>query len=512
VTLARPRFSVVLVLGPGAPADAVVSTFASLRPQRYRDWELVVVERGAGSAQRVGPDARVRYVDVEPGLSASAASNRGLDAALGEFVVFHTPGDRLAVDALGSVARLIAATPGADLVYTDEDVNTGDDASMVTPHPKPDWSPERLRHGNYLDGFAAVRTSLARDVGGFDAAFEDAYEYDFILRVSEQARRILHVASVQAHRSVRAEPTVANQEAARRAAQAHLDRLQIDATVVRGTAPGYHRIRRPLPPSVKISIIVPTRGQSGPAWGEERCYVVESVRTALAKTAHQNLEIIVVYDEPTPPEVLEQLREIAGDRLVTVPYNAPFNFSEKCNLGFLHAQGDVIVLLNDDVQAISDNWLETLVAPLSEPDVGLVGARLLLPDGTLQHGGHVYAPTPGDLTLRHAFYRAPRDASGEQGSLLINRECSGVTAACAGLRREVYEQVGGLTEQLAGNYNDVDLCLKIRHLGLRILWMADSELYHFQSRTRSTTIHPHESAFIATRWGAFGRDAFTPGT
>ena len=200
------------------------------------------------------------------------------------------------------------------------------------------------------------------------------------------------------------------------------------------------------------------------------------------------------------------MREIAGDKLVLVPYMEKFNFSKKMNLGVIASTGDRIVALNDDVQVISDHWLEELVAPLDEPDVGMTGAKLYFSDGTVQHAGHSYSQGG----YHHVFINSAHDALGPYGDLKINRECSGVTAACAAMRREVFDEVGGFSEMLPVNFNDVDLSFKVRFLGYRILWMASCELYHFESRTRVRGMEPWEFTKSVSRWGNPEHDPYLP--
>jgi GT2 family glycosyltransferase len=289
-----------------------------------------------------------------------------------------------------------------------------------------------------------------------------------------------------------------------RAVQDQLDRLGIPGTASYGRSPGHYRIERVADPDTSVSVIIPTRGTSGLVWGERRCFVVEAVASVLARTHLPRLELVVVYDLDTPVNVLEQLRHIAGDRLVLVPFAEPFNFSSKCNAGFVASSGDVVVLLNDDIQAITEGFLEQLVAPLAEPGVGMSGARLLFADGSLQHGGHVYE----DGHFWHAFLGALPDDPGPFSALWVNRECSGLTAACVALRRETYEEVGGLCEELPGNFNDVDFSYKIRRTGRRLLWLANVELYHFESQTRERAVHEWEYDFVARRWGIPQNDPF----
>ena len=198
---------------------------------------------------------------------------------------------------------------------------------------------------------------------------------------------------------------------------------------------------------------------------------------------------------------------LCPDRYVPVPFQREFNFSEKCNLGFLASTANVVVLLNDDVEAISDGWLEELIGPLiQETDVGMTGARLHFSDMTLQHAGHRY----GGESWSHSFLGAVMDEEAEFGALALNREASGATAACAAIRRDVFEEVGGLTEELPANFNDIDLSLKITRAGYRILWMAHAGLFHFESRSRDRVVHQWEVDTIMRRWGGPDRDRYLP--
>ena len=225
--------------------------------------------------------------------------------------------------------------------------------------------------------------------------------------------------------------------------QDHLDRLGIDGEVGQGPVSGLYTISpppRPGPPRLDRD---PHAGLRR-AWcgGCRRVFIVEAVRSMLAHTEHENLEVVVVYDEPTPDAVMAELRELLGDRLVPVlSTEKQFNFSRKMNLGVMHSTGDRIVLLNDDVEVRSERWLEELVAPLDEPDVGMTGAKLYFSNDTIQHVGHRYA----DGHYHHIAFNRPRSYLGEFGGCAINREVSGVTAACAAITRETYERVGGFS-------------------------------------------------------------------
>ncbi|HWL01323.1 MAG TPA: glycosyltransferase, partial [Microbacteriaceae bacterium] len=288
------------------------------------------------------------------------------------------------------------------------------------------------------------------------------------------------------------------------AVDAHLARVGIDGAAARGRITNTVRISRRLPAGVRVSVIIPTNGASGRIRGRRRVHVLGAVRSLLARAGHEALEVVVVWDSGMDRRILDRLRRIAGDRLVLVEYDRPFNFSEKCNLGFLASSGDVVVLLNDDIEVLSDRFVAELCAPLLEPGVGMTGAALSYEDGSVQHGGHVYA----DHGWAEAYRGAGPDEPGYFFSLRINREVAGVTAACAALTRARYAQIGGLDTGLPGNFNDVDLSYKVRRTGGRILWLAEVRATHFESRTRDRSYHPAEAARLVARWGLPERDPY----
>lgn len=413
---------------------------------------------------------------------------------LGDVVVLADPGTRLHEGAAGRLAAALA--DGADLAYADE-VRGG------AEFRKPVWSPERLRCQPFL-GVVALPRSLFDELG-LREELGAAALHDLQLRVAERDPAVVHVPELL---STVPEPDRLA-DVHRQAVQEHLARLGVAATVAVGDAPGTLRISRTLAPERRVSLVVPTNGAEGVVWGRNRVLVLEALRTALATTRHPNLEVVVVYDTPTPESVLDGLRELLGERLVLVPYDKPFSHSEKCNLGVLHSTGDRIVLFNDDIEAITEGWLEELVAPLDEPGVGMTGARLFLENTRVQHAGHAYYG--GDY--HHVFYRALREDDGPFQALRVNREVSGVTAAVAAMRRETYLEVGGFTEKLPTSYNDIDLCHKVRSRGYRILWLAGVELYHFGSKSRGRQPSEEEKRAMqpcVERWGTPTEDDYLP--
>jgi glycosyltransferase involved in cell wall biosynthesis len=514
-----PFFSVLTpVYDP--PLGALSAAIDSVRAQTFRDWELILVDDASPSegvrhllARAAASDKRITVVERAVNGGIVASSNDAIHAANGQFLALLDHDDILVPRALERVHAVLADSPEVDYVYSDED-KMDSRGRRYEEFRKPDWSPERLRGQMYTSHLSVLRASLVREVGGFRDGYDGSQDHDLVLRVSERARQVAHIPEVLYHWRVVPGSAAGDTEAKPyawdagcRAVQDQLDRLGIAGTASFGQVRGTYRIERVADPGTSVSVIIPTRGGSGMVWGERRCFVVEAVASVLALTNLPNVEIVVVYDLDTPPHAFKELRAVAGDRLVLVPFAETFNFSAKCNAGFVAASGDIVVLLNDDIQAITDGFLEQLVAPLAEPGVAMTGSRLLFADGRLQHGGHGYEKGH----LRHAFYQASQEDPGPFAALRVNRECSGLTAACVAVRRETYDEVGGMCESLPCNFNDVDFSFKVRQNGGRLLWLADVVAYHFESQTREPVVYGWEHDFVTRRWTIPSRDPFLPG-
>ena len=512
-----PLFSVVTpVYDP--PTAVLAAAIDSVLAQTSQDWELILVDDcSPDPAVRetlrsyAARDSRIKVIERASNGHIVKASNDGIAAARGTFIVLLDHDDLLTPDALSRNAEEIARYDDVDYLYSNED-KIDQNGRFYDRFLKPVWSPERLRGQNYCSHLSVIRTQLLRDVGSFREGFDGSQDHDLVLRVTEKARRIVHVPEVLYHwRAIQgsaaadAEAKPYAIEAGRRAVQDHLDRCGIDATVTVGPF-GPFRVHRRLPADRLVSIVIPTRGSSSLVWGRRRALVVESVRSALAHTTHERVEIVIVYDEPTPESVLSELRKIAGDRLVLVPFREKFNYSRKVNVGVLASNGDRIVVLNDDVELRTPEWLDELVAPLEEPDVGLTGAKLLFSSTAIQHAGLAFMRGG----YHHPYRLMPNVDGGRFGMLVVSREVSGVTGACVALRRETFFDVGGLAEGLPESFNDVDFCYKVQRLGLRILYMASCELFHFESQTRDPKPYIEDTRFMRNRWGTPVMDPYTP--
>jgi glycosyltransferase involved in cell wall biosynthesis len=520
-SLAASKPPVISVVTPvyNPPLDVLDATITSVVDQEFRRWELILVDDCSPDPavrdllrRRAEGDPRIKVVERETNGHIVAASNDGIRAARGEFVALLDHDDLLAPQALKRNVEMIRRFDDVDYLYSDED-KIDDTGRHYDTFRKPSWSPERLRGQMYTGHLSVIRTSVVREIGGFREGYDGSQDHDLILRVGEVARRVVHIPEILYHwrvvpGSAAGDPNAKPYAtiAGRKAVQDHIDRIGIAGEVTHGPVPGIYHIARRLDPSIPVSLVIPTIGKDDLVWGKRRVFVVEAVRSFLAATDHPAVEVVVVYDEPTPPDVLDALRDIAGDRLTLVPFSGPFNYSRKMNLGVLHSRGRFLVLLNDDMEAITHGWLEQLVAPLLEPDVGMTGAKLYFGNDTVQHAGHAYARK----NYKHPFIFEPRGSFGPFGALVLNREASGVTAACAGIRRDVFMEVGGFCEALPLNFNDVDLSCKVRRSGRRIVWLANVEAYHFESRSRLRVVEAWEKDLTVDRWGMPRHDELLP--
>ncbi len=501
-----PRFSIVTpVFDP--PEAAFRSCIDSVLNQSHEDWEWCICD-DSSTAAHVEPllllaeaDPRVRVVRRSVNGGIVEASNSAAELATGEFICLLDHDDLLAPDALGVVAEAADEWPDADYLYSDED-KVGEDGTYFDRFWKPDWSPERLLGQNYCSHLSTIRRSLFEQVGGFRPGFEGSQDYDLVLRVSEQARRIVHIPEVLYHwRAVQgstasefdAKPYAF--DAAIRAVEDHLRRIDVAGTVEQ-TPAGYYRVRRRLDREPLVSIIMPTRGSSKVIWGQEICLATNAVQSIVERSTYRNVEVVLVHDTSTPQSELARMRDLLGDRLRCVEYRKKFNFSEQTNLGVVRSSGEVVIMLNDDTQVISPDWIETLLGHLTVPDVGMVGPLLLLADGRVQSAGHYNDETP-----HHLGSGAPATDGGPFGLFTVAGERTGVTAACAAIRRDVYDAVGGLSMAFPRSFNDVDLAFKLLARGYRIIWTPFARLHHFESLSRDPRVSESEVEALFERWG-----------
>ncbi len=508
--LQPPRFSVIVPTF-NTPARALREMISSVRAQLYPHWELCIADDASTEPhvrailqEAAAGDQRIRLVLRETNGNISAASNSALALATGDFAALLDHDDVLAPHALLLMAEAIQANPGADILYSDED-KLDPDGQRYDPYFKPDYNPELLQGQNLISHFGVYRLAALRAAGGLRESFEGSQDYDLALRMAARTEGpIVHVPHILYHwRIFPGADTFSSTQisratlAARRAIQEQAAALGEQVEVTESVAHFHRVVRRPPAHWPLVSAVVPTRDH------------VEVLRDCidglLDATDYPALEIIVVDNDSAQPRALAYLKRIAAHGVRVLPYQGPFNYSAINNYAARQAQGEMLLLLNNDISMTDPSWLREMVQLAIRPGVGAVGARLLYPDGTLQHGGVVLGLGGA---AGHSQVGASRDDPGYFGSLRMTREVSAATGACLAVRREAFEAVGGLDEvNLPVAFNDVDLCLRLRAAGWRIIWTPHAELIHHESKSRGSDFTPErvdkfhaEVAYMLGRW------------
>ena len=484
----RPLISVIMpTYNP--PDDLLTKAIASVRHQLYPHWELCIADDCSTDPhvrqileKAAAEDDRIKLKFREKNGHISLASNTAINLAEGEYLALFDHDDVLAATALYEIAAELDAHPDAALIYTDEDKIDGEDRRF-DPYFKPDWNPDLLLAQNYTSHLSVFRTDLIREIGGFRKGLEGSQDWDLTLRVIEQIdpAQIRHIPRVLYHwRAVPGSTALQLAEksypvdAAKRALLEHFERT--GETIELLTVPGDHwRIKHPLPnPPPLVSLIIPTRNALKLV---RQC--VESVQN---KSTYPRYEILIVDNNSDDPDTLTWFDEVQAHGVKVVKYPGVFNYSAINNFAVQHAKGDVIGLLNNDVEVINPDWMEELVSQAIRPGIGAVGAMLYYPMNTVQHAGVILGL--GGVA-GHPFKEFPRNDQGQKNRLRLVQNYSAVTGACLFVTKERFLEVGGLDEaKLAVAFNDVDLCCKFLAAGYRNLWTPFAELYHHESATR----------------------------
>ena len=450
-------------------------------------------------------DSRIRYEILKENKSIAENSNAAMEMATGDFVGLLDHDDTLEPNALYEVARKICEDDRVDVVYTDEDKINSKGTKHLTPNMKPDFNLDLLRSNNYICHLFVVRRILMEKVGGFRKEFDGAQDYDFILRCTEEAEKIAHVHKVLYHCRTHEKSTSDNPEskiyafhAGRRAVEAHLQRLGIQAEVEETCDLGYYRVKYPVIGSPMVSILIPNKDQLQTL---KKC-----LKSIWEKTEYTNYEILIIENNSTEKETFEFYKKIDGRHHVRVLYwDKEFNYSSINNFGAAQAKGEYLLLLNNDTEVITKGWMKELLSHCQRPEVGMVGAKLYFPDNTIQSAGTIIGM--GGMA-DHAFVNMDRKKSGYMHRASIQVDMSGVTAACAMVKRSVYEEVHGLEEKLTVAFNDVDLGLKIVTAGYLIVFDPYAELYHYESKSRGVNDekkerHAREVKYTQEKWADF---------
>jgi GT2 family glycosyltransferase len=493
----RPLISVIMPVY-NTPEKWLRQAIESVRRQLYPNWELCIADDASTEAwvRRVlkdyKGDPQIRVVFREERGHISAASNSALSLAQGEFVALLDHDDELSEHALYMVAVELNRHPNADIIYSDED-KIDENGIRFNPHFKSDWNPDLFYSQNYLCHFTVIRASLLRETGGFREGFEGSQDYDLLIRcvAKTDAERVRHIPFVLYHwRAISGSTALSTEEKnyaelnAIRALKDYFDRALPGAVVERGMCPTTYRVRYPLRRSLPmVSLLIPTRD------GDKvlrKC--VDSIRQ---KTAYTKYEIIIIDNQTKDPNAISYLESLESQGVRVLQYAHEFNFAGINNFAVAMARGEVIGLINDDIEVISEEWLTEMMSHVMRPKIGTVGAKLLYRNGA----GH-----------SHKYFN--RNNMGYFNRTAVVQNISANTAACLLVRKEVYEEVEGLDEQFAVSFNDVDFCLRVSRAGYRNLWTPYAELYHIESASRGWEDTPDklkrfatEEKYIMERWG-----------
>lgn len=492
----NPRVSLITpVFDP--PSHALRDAVESVIAQTYANWEWCLADGGSRQAEireilerAMQRDARIRVTWLGENLGIAGNSNAALHMATGDFVLLFDHDDVLAPFALYEIVSKLNENQALDIVCFDEDKITADGQTRLQPMFKPAcWSPELMLSANYLM-HSAVRRSLIEAVGGFDPDAEGAQDWDLLLRCTEHTNRIGHVAKVLYHWRMLPGSAATGLAAGKpwaaevqpRVVVNHLRRIGVPEPRAELLAPGCFRLIWPVREE-KISIIIPTRDRLELL---QRC-----LRSLLTLTAYRNFEVIVVDTGSADQRVWDFYAELTREPRVRVLHReGAFNYAATNNFGAQHATGAHLLFLNNDVEALSPDWLEEMLRWSQRPEIGVVGAKLLYPEGTIQHAGIV-------VGLGHLFAGAPEDYNDSLfGGPNWYRNFSAVTGACLMTRREVFDQVDGFDDAYTVALNDVDLCLRIAARGYRIVYTPFARLRHEEGATRANYV-PWENHALA---------------
>ncbi len=490
------KFSVLVPLY-NTPDSFLKAMIESVQAQTYKNWELCLADGSDSGHSFVGEickkyadgDRRIKYEKLEKNLGISENTNACIRMATGEYIALFDHDDLLHPSALYEVMRAICEH-GADFIYTDENTFSEEPRDAYNPHFKPDFSPDTLRSYNYICHLSVFSRELLDSVGYFRSEYDGSQDYDLILRLTEKAKKVFHIRKIlyywRAHKNsvvqdVGAKPYTVT--AAKKALAAHLERCGLKGEVLDSSVPTTYHIKYEIDGNPLISVIIPNKDHTDDL---DIC-----LKSLYEKSSYKNFEVIIVENNSTEKETFEYYEALTQKygNIKIVKWEGNFNYSAINNFGVNYAKGEFILLLNNDVEIINGSCLEEMLMFAQRKDVGAVGAKLYYSDDTVQHAG-VILGLGG--TAGHAHKHFGRSHPGYMARASIAQNLSACTAACLMMRRDVFDEVGGLDESFEVAFNDVDLCMKIRKKGYLVVFTPYAELYHYESKSRGNDSTPEK--------------------
>lgn len=489
------KFSIVVPLY-NTPVKFLREMIKSVQNQTYANWQLCLADGSDNEHNYVGEyvrnvaDDRICYKKLEKNMGIADNTNACIEMASGDFIALFDHDDLLHPSALFEMARVVE--DGADFIYTDEVTFVGRTSNITIYNFKPDYSPDTLRSYNYICHFTAFSKELLNTVGGFNREYDGSQDYDLILRLTEKAKNIVHIPKAlyfwRSHKAsvasdVSAKPYVV--ESAKRALASHIERLGLSGRVEDATVPTTYKIQYDIIGEPLVSIIIPNKDHTDDL---KKC-----LTSVYQKSTYKNFEVIVVENNSTEPETFEYYKAAQSkyDNLRVITWGRGFNYSAINNFAAKQVDGEYILLLNNDIEVITPDWIEQMLMFAQRKDVGAVGAKLYYDDDTIQHAG-VIVGLGG--VAGHSHKGFARDNPGYMARASIAQNLSACTAACLLIRKDVYDRVEGLDEEYAVAFNDIDLCMKIRASGYLIVFTPFAEFYHYESKSRGDEDTPEKRA------------------
>lgn len=496
-----PKISIIVpVYNPDK--QLLIECIESVINQSYANWELCLADDKSTQPHvrdvlefYQAKDKRIKPVFRETNGHISAASNSALDIASGEWTALLDHDDKLHEHALYHVVSAINNKPETEFLYSDED-KISEQGCRIDPHFKSDWNLDLLYSQNYVSHLGVYKTDMVKNIGGFRLGYEGSQDYDLLLRYSREINQdnIVHIPKVLYHwRIVEGSTALASGEksyttdAGIKALQSHFKALNKKVIVEEGKHANIYKVNWPAVNSngsePLVSLIIPTYN------GYE--ITKQAIDSILEKTTYSNYEILLVDNNSNDPIALAYFDALnLHEKITVLRYPYPFNFSAINNFAAIQAKGEIIGLINNDVEVITPQWLTEMVSHAQREEIGCVGAMLYFENDTIQHAG-VIIGVGGVAGHSHKYFK--REEHGYFSRLNIVQNLSAVTAACLLVRKSVYEEANGLNEDdLTVAFNDVDFCLKVQASGYRNLWTPYAELYHYESISRGAEDNPEK--------------------
>lgn len=512
----EPLISILVPLY-NTPKDFLKEMMDSVLAQTYKNWQLCLADGSDEAHAYVGEycmkalerEPRIEYRKLVKNEGISGNTNACVAMANGDYISLFDHDDILHPSVLYEYVKAINEQ-GADYLYCDETTfHGGSIDKMITMHFKPDYAIDNLRANNYICHFSCFKRTLLEGTELFRSQFDGSQDHDMILRLTDKAQKIVHVPKLlyywRSHAGSVASDINAKSyaiDAAKGAVADHLTthgykNFEITSTRAFETI---FKISYEIIGSPKVSIIIPNKDHKEDL---ERC-----VNSILERTTYENYEIVIVENNSVTNEIMEYYKSIKSDRIRIVTYIGEFNYSKINNLGVEYADGQYIILLNNDTQVITVNWIEEMLMYAQRKDVGAVGAKLYYPDKTIQHAGVVLG-LGAHRTAGHTHYKKSYENLGYMGRLCYAQDVTAVTGACLMIKKHLFLKVGGLDYDFAVSLNDVDLCMKLRQRGYLNVFTPFAELYHYESISRGTDMdgvnaerYNEESAMFREKWAA----------